>query len=212
MNSWQRLEKVIKWTGMSVNAFAHHIGLKRSENLYQIKKGNHGISRDLADLISSNYKNISKGWLITGEGEMFIEKPLIDGTFASDNGIPYYEIDVASVLKDGGDVRPTAYISVPHFTNCDIAAHFIGDSMAPMIPNGSIVVLKSITKETIIPGESYLIETPEYTTIRNIRIADDPSKVRLVPVNTASYDEISLPLDRIKSVYLVKGVIQTKIL
>jgi len=36
---WLRLEEVINYSGMSVNAFALHIGLLRSENLYQIKKG-----------------------------------------------------------------------------------------------------------------------------------------------------------------------------
>ena len=50
---WRRLERVIKWTGLSINSFALTIGLKRSENLYQIKKGNNGISRDLAELITA---------------------------------------------------------------------------------------------------------------------------------------------------------------
>ena len=34
---WNRLKKVIDWSRLSVNAFAKHIGLKRAENLYQIK-------------------------------------------------------------------------------------------------------------------------------------------------------------------------------
>ena len=65
---WRRLERVIKWTGLSINSFALTIGLKRSENLYQIKKGNNGISRDLAELITAKYPSVSKGWLLTGEG------------------------------------------------------------------------------------------------------------------------------------------------
>ena len=55
LDTWHRLERVIKWTGLSVNSFALNIGLKRSENLYQIKKGNNGISRDLATLITTKY-------------------------------------------------------------------------------------------------------------------------------------------------------------
>ncbi|MCD8186815.1 MAG: hypothetical protein LUD68_10375 [Rikenellaceae bacterium] len=46
------------------------IGLPRSENLYQIKKGNHGISKQLAETIISKYPDICKPWLLTGEGEM----------------------------------------------------------------------------------------------------------------------------------------------
>jgi len=70
MTNWQRLEQVVKWSGMSTNKFATVIGLKRSENLYQIKRGNFGISKELARLINGYYPGISKLWLLTGEGEM----------------------------------------------------------------------------------------------------------------------------------------------
>lgn len=51
MTSWQRLEQVVKWAGTSTNKFALGIGLKRSENLYQIKRGAFGISKELSSLI-----------------------------------------------------------------------------------------------------------------------------------------------------------------
>lgn len=35
---WERLKRVIRYSGLSTNAFARAIGLKRGENLYQIKK------------------------------------------------------------------------------------------------------------------------------------------------------------------------------
>ena len=74
MGSWTRLEQVIKWTGLTTNAFALSIGLKRAENLYQIKKGRNSISRDLADLIAAKYSGISKSWLLTGEGSMLTDE------------------------------------------------------------------------------------------------------------------------------------------
>jgi len=58
MNSWSRLKKVIDWSGLSVNSFAKSIGLKRAENLYQIKKGNNSISKDLSELIAIKYCNL----------------------------------------------------------------------------------------------------------------------------------------------------------
>ena len=64
---WRRLERVIKWTGLSINSFALTIGLKRSENLYQIKKGNNGISRDLAERIHARYPQYSIRWLLSGD-------------------------------------------------------------------------------------------------------------------------------------------------
>ena len=85
LDTWHRLERVIKWTGLSVNSFALNIGLKRSENLYQIKKGNNGISRDLATLITTKYPSVSKAWLLTGEGEMFVEQMTAS---VSQTGVP----------------------------------------------------------------------------------------------------------------------------
>ena len=43
--SWERLESVIRWSNMTINAFGRHMGLVRSENLYQIKAGKNGIPR-----------------------------------------------------------------------------------------------------------------------------------------------------------------------
>ena len=54
----------------SVSALSRQIGLKRPENLYQIKKGNNRISHSLADRICSQLPEISKGWLMTGEPPM----------------------------------------------------------------------------------------------------------------------------------------------
>ena len=54
-NNWQRIEAVIKWANMSTNYFARYIGLARGENLYQIKRGNNGISLNVADRIVSKF-------------------------------------------------------------------------------------------------------------------------------------------------------------
>lgn len=64
--SWERIQKVIERSGFSVNGFARHIGLSRGENLYQIKKGNNDISKDLAQRINNHYPGYSVGWLLTG--------------------------------------------------------------------------------------------------------------------------------------------------
>lgn len=71
---WERLECIFAMAGMTANRFANHIGLKRAENLYRIKKGQNGISKMLADRIVACYPEISKGWLLTGEGYMLQEQ------------------------------------------------------------------------------------------------------------------------------------------
>lgn len=67
---WKRIEDVIKMSRMTTNAFARHIGLARVENLYQIKRGNNGVSFDVADRIVAKFPEVSKLWLLTGDGQM----------------------------------------------------------------------------------------------------------------------------------------------
>ena len=67
---WPRIEMVIRWSGMSTNAFARHIGLPRGENLYQIKKGNNGLSMNVANLICEKFPEIDELWLLTGKRDM----------------------------------------------------------------------------------------------------------------------------------------------
>ena len=71
-DNWARIEAVINMAQMTTNAFARHIGLPRGENLYQIKRGNNGISFDVADRICCRVPEISKLWLLTGDGKMFL--------------------------------------------------------------------------------------------------------------------------------------------
>lgn len=67
---WKRIEAVIKMSRMTTNAFARHIGLARGENLYQIKRGNNGVSLDVANRIVAKFPEVSKLWLLTGDGPM----------------------------------------------------------------------------------------------------------------------------------------------
>ncbi len=211
MENWQRLEKVIKWAGMSVNAFALHIGLKRSENLYQIKKGNHGISKELANIISTKYPQISKSWLLTGDGEM-----LKDGEGeGSKRGIPFYNVDIASVIEfqQQPAQKPLYRIDVPLFYDCDFAALSTSTAMTPEIPAGAIVAIKQQDPGKVFPGESYLVVTRDFSGIRTIRsFPGDAEKLRLVPKNAADYDEIIIDASEIKVLYLVKGIIISKTL
>lgn len=212
MENWQRLEKVVRWSGMSVNAFAMHIGLKRSENLYQIKKGNHGISKELARVITEKYPAISKSWLLTGEGSMLKDGSDIWGQ--QKKGVPFYNVDI-SAIKDLGEqpVKPVYYIDIPTFSDCKLAVLSTSTAMAPYIPSGAIVLLKEHDPAKILPGEAYLITIKTFTGIRSIRFyTDDNTKLRLVPKNSADYDEMIVDRSEIEVLYLIKGYVVSKVL
>ena len=176
---WRRLERVIKWTGLSINSFALTIGLKRSENLYQIKKGNNGISRDLAELITAKYPSVSKGWLLTGEGEMLKHESPTE--LKSNTSIPFYDIDVtASIAEAFHDTPeiPQYYIDFPPLNDCTAAFPVFGESMEPDFFAGEVVLVKEITNvDSMLWGEPYLVITnancDNLRTIKNVYLSED---------------------------------------
>lgn len=219
MDDWQRLEQVIKWTGHSVNAFALGIGLKRSENLYQIKKGNHGVSKELAELITTKYTNISKGWLLAGDGEMLVDHA---ATLCSKetcsillSSVNFYNIDAAMLRKsdDLSSLQPLYSLNIPSFGPCDFALKNMGNSMAPEIPNGAVVALKSVDLELFMPGEAYLVVTDDFSVIRYVRrVMNDDSRLLLVPLNINDFDAVEIDRAKISKLFIVAGVVITRIL
>ena len=212
MDSWERLYEIIKWTGLTTNAFAISIGLNRAENLYQIKKGKNNISRDLAEKITTIYCNINKSWLLTGEGAMF-SKEQKDSAIPL-RSIPYYDnLPLTSFQTRAIDnnIKPLYYLSIPSMSDCNLAIQFIGNSMTPDIPLGSILVLKESSVQEYLPGEIYYIVTENFCTARILRaVENDDSKLRLTPRNTENYDEIFLNKSDVIRLFLIKGVISSR--
>jgi hypothetical protein len=210
MGSWTRLEQVIKWTGLTTNAFALSIGLKRSENLYQIKKGRNSISKDLAELIAVKYSGISQSWLLTGEGSMFTEENDQD---PHNPGIPYYGSNLAFVKDQRMKFpAPLYYMDIPVLSNCDFAVTWPDDSMSPEILSGSIITLKETEIPSVLPGEIYLVVTENYMTMRRLRsVGGNEQSLRLVPANKDIYEETLIDKTSIRRLFIVKGVISVKV-
>lgn len=202
---WHRLEKVIKWTGFSVNAFALSIGLKRSENLYQIKKGNNGISRDLAETITKKYPAVSKAWLLTGEGEMLLSAPA-----SIPNAIPYYPTDATMLAQGGFAESPISNISIPFYKEASFAAPYLSDSMAPEIPVGAVIVCKQVEIKSIVPGAIYLLCSESFTGVRYIRMEPTSELLRLEPCNRERYDNLTINSSSISKLFMVVGIIVNK--
>ncbi len=216
MTDWQRLEQVIKWTGLSTNAFAVGIGLKRSENLYQIKRGNNGISKDLAELIARKYPNVNRAWLLTGDGEMFGETSASGGSAAAGQpeGIPYYNTDAIRFVCETGRRLPAYYINVPGFGDCDFAAVVTGDGMAPEVPAGAIVALKQVDPAgPVLPGEIYLAVTQQFALMRYVKLDRKvPDGLWLNPPDGSDEEPVGIRRERLTGLYLVKGIVIHKVL
>ena len=189
---------------MTTNYFGRYIGLARSENLYQIKAGKNGISQNLARRIVEKFPELSVGWLLTGEGDMFSK--------GSTNGrIPFFDCDVVGRgLLRLDEIKPDYRMNIPTIEDCDYAFRSYDVAMSNEIAAGSILFLKKTAVEAIIPGGMYVVICPKYIILRKVRLitsADGSLTLVLEPAN-AGFDSITVKLDDVKEIYRVVANLQ----
>jgi hypothetical protein len=199
MSDWARLDRVIQYFGLNVNSFAKEIGLNRAERLYQIKKGNYAISKNLASIIVKRFPEVTETWLLTGEGQM-----LASGTGLAK--IPLYSVGLDAFGGDLSKLPVTDELEIPVLAGSDFAFVNPGEAMSPEIGNGSVVFVKKVDKEAVVFGDIYLILSSRMNVVRYVRGLDDENW-RLVAKNAASFDDIIMSKADVKAVYKVKGVL-----
>lgn len=209
MDNWSRLEEIIKWAGLTTHSFAVHIGLNRSENLYQIKRGRNGISSDLANRIIAFFPEIDYNWIMTGEGYMLNQNPVCYDNCGK--GIPYFQGELTDILNNFESHTPQSYIKIPIICDCDLCASMTGDAMSPEIEPGSLLLIKNIDPEYISFGERYIIMADSNILVRYIRPAEESTdQLSLMPVNTGKYDTLTIKRKSIKKLFLIRGVITVR--
>lgn len=182
---------------MTVNRFARHIGLPRGENLYQIKRGNNGVSKGLAEKIVSAFPQIDKLWLLTGEGEMFTTPNLRSAQ------IPCYREDLMQDLRNVANLQPDCRVFLPQIEPCNFAMLYLGREMGMMTPVGSTVMLRRKEVDAIIPGREYAIVTQKFVTLRIVRSTDKRNRLRLVAGDREHFDDIIVDTNEIEAIYEV---------
>ncbi|SKB56783.1 hypothetical protein SAMN05660841_01295 [Sphingobacterium nematocida] len=199
MSNWGRLDQVIQYLGLNVNSFAKEIGLNRAERLYQIKKGNYDISKNLAGIIVDRFTDINEAWLLTGEGAML---KAAEGAAK----IPLYNMSLDEFNVDLSQMQVVDELEIPILSGSDFAFVNQGDSMSPEVEHGSVVFVKQVDKDAVVFGDIYLIISEKMNVVRFIRGLDNKSW-RLVAKNATDFDDLILDISLVKAVYKVKGVL-----
>lgn len=176
----------------------------RQNNISVIESQRKDLTANQLNILIEKYGNGVKDYIATESQEVLSE------------GLPFYDVDVTlgfDNLPNDQTAIPSYCMNIPAFKNCDCAVPCYGRSMVPEINDGAIIAIKEINKDSVLPGEAYLIITEEYRTVKYIRtIKGNSTKWRLVPENTDEYDEMLIDIDKVLKVFLVKGVITNKIL
>lgn len=203
--SWERLEKIIDWAGMSTHAFAMKIGMKRSENLYRIIRNKENVSIKLSMRILETYPQINRNWLIYGEGDMLVE---LQDEFELGDKIPYYPTLVETTTSEGEEVKPEFNVYLPMFNDINVAIPVVDRAMDPLIPMGATILMRKPTTDIIMYGNVYYVEVDGYPMVRIIRSCPGAdNKVTLEAVNSERYDNIIVEKSKLSNIYIVCGTV-----
>ena len=208
---WDRLSQVIRRSGLSIHRFAKAIGLKRAENLYQIKKGKNRISCNLAYRIHALYPMYSVGWLLTGEktapAEPFPEPSAMDSGTAL--GLPIATLPFYRSLVGRDMYRPMIPDGCLHLSECLchgalLATVFRGSHLYPLLPCHCIVLLKPCTPDQVTDGSLYYIETRSLRIFRIVQAEEDSSLWTLT--TPAGDNDLKIERKEVRAVMEIVGV------
>ena len=214
----QRILLFVNTLGISKREFYANIGVSRGT-----LESKTGITEDVLAKFIATYPMVSIHWLVTGEGPMMQEKeqeicPDVQFPLKSDHvldvqNVPLYDFDAAAgLIAIFNDLHhdPIDYLRIPNLPAVDGALFVRGESMAPLLKSGDIVIYKKkeLSIENILWGEIYLLsfqsDGDSYTAVKYIQKSDEPGKVRLASFNPA-FAPKDIPMDSITALALVKA-------
>ena len=183
--NWERLMTVIKWADMTVNSFARHIGLVRAENLYHIKKGNYGISEDLADRIIAYFPQIDRTWLLSGIGNMLVDD------HAKCEVLPFFNGDITDAMPAIGTLEAQGELHLPYITDSHLVVRSTSQAMNETLSAATDLILREVGVHEVIQGNEYVLVFGDRVEWRRVRyVARDSNKWRLVARNRDEYADI----------------------
>lgn len=204
-DGWARLSVVVEESGLTLHSFALAIGLVRSETLYQIRRGQIGISAKVADLIVAAYPQFSKAWLLTGYGNKYADPASATGH------IPFYNCNLSNIVNLER-LEPESYLFLPMASSADFAIIYHGEDMEPSVPSGTVLLLSKVDVKSVVYGNDYVVQTAHFVTLRRVRRDEggDKSQLRLEADNPQRFDDIVVRQDDVETIFAVKARIILK--
>ncbi|MDE7356422.1 MAG: helix-turn-helix domain-containing protein [Rikenellaceae bacterium] len=207
--------------------------LRKALNYTQEKMGDIcGIKKSAYSMIENGHTHLSKrnlqtlldtldvneAWLVSGEGDMFHSKRAIyedaDKIKAARKDmkmVPVFSMDIVGHEITNGRESVNYIQKYLPFVGAgvdDVATVVSGNSMAPMLPAGSVVLLRQVAcwQSFIEFGQTYLIVLNDGRRfVREVRRHEDPDKFMLHS-KSESYESSELPIRMIVDMFLIRAV------
>lgn len=201
----EEVKKILEEDGHQLAEVAEKLNIS-PQNFYNwlgVQDIKTGILEKIAQAIDKNiYYFIDKQSHITQLRDEF-----------TDGAIRYYDIDASAgsvEMFDPGNGIQFKKIIIPGYGDCEFAINAWGDSMAPVMRNGEIILCKEWKESYIEFGYIYLIITKEnHRMIKYIQPGNDDSKIACVSENSF-YKSFEIEKKDILKLYVVKGHINRR--
>jgi len=198
-----RLSDFREHKGIKVRPFEASIGVSNG----YLKQLKNIPSNEILERIYLTYPELSRVWLLTGEGEMLTRKEETtssDETVDTRSRIPYYEeLQVSAGRLDviTQNAQPSGWVDLPGVT---AAALFpvVGCSMKPDInPGDAIGITQLDAWDVVDPDKVYLVITNDERMIKHLAIDEtDDSVIWCISPN---YPKFKINKSDIKYIYRV---------
>lgn len=210
-NILSRIQEIATKEGIAIGTLEKRIGASKGVLSRAINNGT-DIQSKWIQVLVENYPQYSTEWLLTGKGDMF-KSDNIKASLVSNKpviGTPYYDVDFLGGFNEVFNSQTTVpenNIIIRGFEKADLWCNVTGHSMEPKINHGDIIALRQCRVEDIQYGEIYAIVLDTIRTIKIVRKATCPDKLRLIPINIDDYDEQEFDKSRIINIFEVVGSI-----
>lgn len=209
-----RIRQVMALLGLSQAKFAERMGISAA-NMSKHLSGKLPITPGLVNRVCLDH-GVARQWLMNGEDLPFGKSEGGDlrtaGGRMARTGVPVYDIDVTAgfgpLHRMFTEDRIAGHIDLPRLNNPqdERIVRVSGNSMEPLILNGSFIAIREVQSDTIYWGQAYVIILEDYRMVKIVRKHEDPRKVILHSENP-NYDDIEVERDSIIGLYLVDAII-----
>lgn len=212
MTTKARLEEFIRFKGLATSRFESMCHLSNG----YVRNLKNQVGDEKLNNILSAFPELSKVWLLTGEGEMLnTDAPVVEQRKqeSEDNEgklIPLLPLSAEGGSLDGFDnlgvSLPDCEVIYSPIKDADMAITVSGKSMEPDYPEGCRVVVKRIDHALFIEwGREYVLDTINGIVLKTLEPSDDPNFIRCTSLNPDQrrYAPFEIPKESVRGVYRV---------
>lgn len=204
-----RLLEFLRYKRMSQVEFTRLMGVSGA----YVAAMRRSLSDDKVNKLRKLFPDLNITWLLYGDGEMIADKENSDAEAPEE-----YLVPLLPVAAFAGDLQswsqgcelPQCEKIVAPVRGADFAIRISGDSMEPVIHNGSTLFIKRINDRAFVPwGNSMVIDTENGVLVKNVYpIHDNPKSIEARSYNP-HYPPIQIPTDSIYGLYRILTSVTT---